>query len=187
MIDLTNPLLRGDLVRLDAITPDDLPTVTRWFSDPVFMRLFDARPAAPRTLAAVQDEITTLQKSSQDFTFAIRRTSQDAIIGVVTIDEILWPHRVGGLAIGLGSAEQRGQGFGTEAGALALRFAFQELNLHRITVTVFRYNTASLRMVEKLGFVQEGVFREFLERDGQRHDMLLFGLLRPEWQARQTH
>jgi RimJ/RimL family protein N-acetyltransferase len=38
-------------------------------------------------------------------------------------------------------------------------------------------------MYEKLGFVREGVYREFVERDGARHDLILYGLLRPEWRA----
>jgi RimJ/RimL family protein N-acetyltransferase len=42
-----------------------------------------------------------------------------------------------------------------------------------------------MALLEKLGFRREGVFRDFLERDGERHDMLLYGLLRPEWRARQ--
>jgi len=77
-----------------------------------------------------------------------------------------------------------GQGYGYEAGGLALAFAFDELNLHRVTSTIFSYNERSIALFEKLGFRREGVFREFLQRDGRRHDVLLYGLLRPEWDAR---
>lgn len=62
-----------------------------------------------------------------------------------------------------------------------IAFAFNELNLHRIQVTVFSYNERSISLVEKLGFQREGVYREFLQRDGRRHDMVLYGLLRHEW------
>jgi RimJ/RimL family protein N-acetyltransferase len=64
---------------------------------------------------------------------------------------------------------------------LALDFAFQELNLHRIQLTVYSYNERAMRMYEKLGFQREGVYREFLLRDGQHHDMLLYGILNHEW------
>jgi RimJ/RimL family protein N-acetyltransferase len=87
------------------------------------------------------------------------------------------------LGIGIGERTLWGQGYGFEASQLALEFAFHELNLHRVQVTVFSYNKRSQALFEKLGFRQEGVFREFLERDGQRHDMFLYGLLRQEWQA----
>ena len=69
---------------------------------------------------------------------------------------------------------------------LALKFAFDELNLHRVQLTVFAYNDRAIALYEKLGFQREGTFREFLHRDGARYDMYLYGLLRREWEARQT-
>jgi RimJ/RimL family protein N-acetyltransferase len=51
---------------------------------------------------------------------------------------------------------------------------------------VFSYNLRSLTLFEKLGFQREGVFPEFLQRDGRRHDMILFGLLCHEWEAQQA-
>ena len=87
-----------------------------------------------------------------------------------------------GMGLGIGDQSNWGQGYGYEAAQLALAFAFHELNLHRVQVTVFSYNERSIALFEKLGFQREGVFRERLQRDGQRHDMLLYGLLRPEWE-----
>ncbi|MBN2470581.1 MAG: GNAT family N-acetyltransferase [Anaerolineae bacterium] len=185
MTDLSHNILRGSRLCLDAITEDDLSTLNRWHQDAGFMRLLDARPAKPRAMADLREDFYGTQRSANGFVFAIRLLEGDTLIGWLELDNILWTHRVAGIGAGLGSPEHRGQGYGTEACQLGLRFAFEELNLHRITGTVFSYNTASLRMVEKLGFVREGVFREFLERGGQRHDMILFGLLRPEWLARQ--
>ncbi|MEL7657044.1 MAG: GNAT family protein, partial [Bacillota bacterium] len=70
-----------------------------------------------------------------------------------------------------------------EALRLLLRYAFDELNLYRVQLTVFSYNPGAIRLYEKLGFVREGVFREAVHRDGARHDMILYGLLRREWEA----
>ena len=66
---------------------------------------------------------------------------------------------------------------------LLLDYAFGELNLHRFQLTVFAYNERASALYEKLGFVREGVFREFLLRDGTRYDMYLYGLLRREWET----
>jgi RimJ/RimL family protein N-acetyltransferase len=66
---------------------------------------------------------------------------------------------------------------------LALDYAFSELNLHRVQLTVFAYNARAIALYEKLGFVREGVYREFLHRDGVRYDMYLYGLLRREWRG----
>ncbi|WP_327991879.1 GNAT family protein [Heyndrickxia sporothermodurans] len=78
----------------------------------------------------------------------------------------------------------RGKGFGYEAMELALDFAFYELNLNRVQLTVFDYNQSAISLYKKLGFQQEGSYREFIHRNGKRHDMLLFGLLKREWESR---
>jgi len=86
------------------------------------------------------------------------------------------------LAIGIGDHANWGQGYGREAIKLMLGFAFNELNLYRVQLSVFSYNQRALALYEKLGFQREGTFREFLHRDGQRYDMFLYGLLRREWE-----
>ena len=57
------------------------------------------------------------------------------------------------------------------------------MNLHRVQLTVFAYNERALALYERLGFQREGVYREFIQRDGVRYDMYLYGLLRREWEA----
>ena len=85
--------------------------------------------------------------------------------------------------MGIGNREQWGKGYGREAMDLVLKYGFDELNLHRIQLTVFEYNERAIALYEKLGFRREGVFREFMQREGQRYDMYLYGLLRREWAA----
>jgi RimJ/RimL family protein N-acetyltransferase len=83
--------------------------------------------------------------------------------------------------MGFGDRQNWGKGYGTEAMRLALNFAFNELNLHRVQLSVFDYNERAIALYEKMGFVREGVYREYLQRDGKRYDMYLYGLLRREW------
>ena len=65
---------------------------------------------------------------------------------------------------------------------MTLAFAFRELNMHRVQATVFSYNRRSMAMFERLGFQREGAFREFIHRDGERYDMLMYGILRREFE-----
>ena len=89
------------------------------------------------------------------------------------------------MSISLGDFANWGKGYGNEATRLALGFAFNELHLHRVQLTVFDYNPRAIHLYEKLGFQQEGIYREFLQRDGRRFDMYLYGLLRHEWETRE--
>jgi len=176
-------LLRGTLVRLTALTPDDLPTIAGWYENTEFLRLFDSRPAYPQTEKEIGRWLEEMQKSTNDFPFGIRRLDNDELIGYVEIDGVAWTHQVGGMGLGIGDPANWGKGYGHEATQLALEFAFQELNLHRVVVTVYSYNQRSMALCKKLGFRREGVYREHLLRDGQRYDMHVFGLLRREWEA----
>jgi RimJ/RimL family protein N-acetyltransferase len=176
-------LLQGSRIRLVALTPDDLPTIARWYEDAEFMRLYDARPAAPKSEAELARWLEEVQKAQNLFAFAIRPIDSDGLIGTLELDEVLWSHGVCGVAIAIGDRANWGQGYGYEAMQLALAFAFDELNLHRVQVTVFCYNERSIALFEKLGFQHEGVYREFLQRDGKRYDMILYGLLDREWRA----
>ena len=177
-------ILHGARVRLTALHTDDLPAITRWYEDAEFMRLYDARPAHPRTETELDQWLKELHKDRNTCAFAIRPLDGDDLIGTIELDGILWVHGVSGLGIAIGERANWGQGYGSEAAQLALNFAFGELNLHRVTATVFDYNARSIAFLEKLGFQREGVFREFLQRDGKRHDMVLYGLLSREWDAR---
>lgn len=74
-----------------------------------------------------------------------------------------------------------GKGHMTEAVREAIRFAFQELRLHKIEAWVFANNLASQGVLKKLGFVHEGTLREHAAWGDGRMDDMLFGLLRSEW------
>lgn len=177
-------LLSGARLQLTALTRNDLPTITRWYQDAQFLRLFDARPAYPQTEAALTQWLEERQKATDAFLLAVRLHNSERLLGYIEFDGILWSHQVSGVAVCIGEPAERGKGYGYEAMQLALRFAFHELNLYRVQFTAFSYNEPSIALAQKLGFQQEGVYREFLQRDGKRHDMYLFGLLRPEWESR---
>jgi RimJ/RimL family protein N-acetyltransferase len=174
-------ILSGSLLRLTALREVDLPIVTAWFNDAGFLRLYDARPAYPRSEETLKEELDERRKRSDAFSFAARLLDSDQLIGYVELDGILWPHRVSWLSLGIGERTNWGKGYGRDMLALALRFAFDELNLHRVQLTVFGYNTRAIALYEKAGFRREGTFCQFMQRDGQWYDMYLYGMLSDEW------
>jgi RimJ/RimL family protein N-acetyltransferase len=85
------------------------------------------------------------------------------------------------VGLGIGDRNDWGKGYGTDAMKIILRFAFTELNLRRVTLTVFEYNPRAIRSYEKVGFRHEGRLRSILLRDGKRWDMLYMGILAEDW------
>ena len=175
-------LLVGDRVRLTAIDENDMATIAGWYQDTHFLRLYDSAPAYPKTEKQIQERIKESQDDERTFIFAVRLREGDEMIGLLELDGISWSHGTSFVSIGIGDKVHRHQGYGKEAMRLALRFAFDELNLHRLCLTVFSYNEAAIALYRQLGFRHEGTYREHLQRDGQRHDMHLYGILRREWE-----
>ena len=175
-------LLEGTRVRLVPLSAADTATVARWQHDASYLRLLDANAAYPKSESQVGEWIREGQRGREHFLFGIRVLLSDDLIGFVELGDVLWTHRNSWLTIAIGEPEYRSRGYGSEAIDLVLDFAFRELNLHRIQLTVFSYNQAAIHVYEKLGFQREGVYREFLERDGQRYDMYLYAMLRREWE-----
>ena len=178
-------LLRGQRVRLNALSRADAPVMTLWEEELLFLRLYGSHLARPRSEGAVAEWIEASGKAPDEIVLAIRLIENNKLIGTLGFHEIEWANQVAWLSIGIGDSGYWGQGYGYEATQLALAYAFNELNLYRLNLTVFSYNSRAIKLYEKCGFKQEGVFREYLQRDGQRYDMVLYGLLRQEWIALQ--
>jgi len=77
-----------------------------------------------------------------------------------------------------------GRGYATEAAAAVLEYGFRQRGLHRIYASHFTYNPASGRVMQKLGMRLEGTLREHVLRMGKPLDLVYYGILRPEWEAR---
>ena len=145
---LASNLLQGSRVRLTALTSDDLPTIAGWHQNAGFARLFDARPAAPKTIGVLDNWLDEYNRANNGFVFAIRPLGEETLIGYIEIEGIMWAHRHAWLSIAIGDSAHQGRGYGAEALRLALRFAFQELNLHRVQLTVFSYNLRAIALMK---------------------------------------
>ncbi len=83
--------------------------------------------------------------------------------------------------------EHWGRGLVSEAATAVLDWAFNEFDLAKITALADLANTRSSRVMEKLGMRRDGVLRSERPSDadpGTRQDMVVYSVLRDEWQAR---
>ena len=79
------------------------------------------------------------------------------------------------------SPADRGQGYGSEAFELFVRYMFETKNVWRLQVAADPSNAASIRLAEKIGFRKEGHFRQAVFTRGAMADLAVFSLLRNEW------
>jgi RimJ/RimL family protein N-acetyltransferase len=93
-------------------------------------------------------------------------------------------NRCAGYRISLGGTRLTGRGLGTRATQVVLAFAFGALELHRVELEVYDFNSRARRVYEKVGFVVEGVRRDALWWDGTWHGAVQMAILAREWRVR---
>lgn len=76
-----------------------------------------------------------------------------------------------------------GQGIMTEVLDVILKFGFEDYGLNRIVAKVLTGNIGSIKVLQKLGFVQEGLLRESLYKNGKYHDLITFSILKSEYHS----
>ena len=186
MFDIATQLFESPDIRFGPIDYEKDPEIeSKWTHNAEFMRLFDLEPARPMSAAIVKKQYEKLEKKIEEdknlYHFMIRAKEDDRLIGKAMVSRIEWASGNCQLRLGIGSAEDRRKGYGTQALKMLLRFAFAELNLFRVTANVAEYNEGAIALMKKFGFTEEVRRRQSLERDGRRWDLLVFGMLKDEW------
>lgn len=176
-------LFKGNLVKLTSVRPEDAAIMATWEENSDYLRNLDTDIAYPHSVAELEED---KERSHNSAYFRLRTIEDDTLIGFVVIHSIEWNNRVGSLAIGIGDTNYQNKGFGSEALELILRYAFHELNLHRVGLDVIGYNGRAIRAYEKAGFVEEGRLRSAIYRDGNYSDRIIMGILRSEWEQQQV-
>jgi [ribosomal protein S5]-alanine N-acetyltransferase len=83
--------------------------------------------------------------------------------------------------------EYQRQGFCAEAAKLALKYAFEDWNAHKVVAMCNEYNIASFKVMEKLGMVREGIFREELPWHDKWVNQLFYCILDSEYRKMRMH
>ena len=182
MLWKTLPTIESERLRLRWMDSKDIDALYRIFSHSEVMRYWSTPPLENREAAvSLMNEIHEGFHRQSALKWGIARREDDEIIGTTTLFNLNLDNRRCELGYGLDRAEW-GKGYMQEALRALLRFAFNDLGLHRIEADVDPRNTNSIRTVEKLGFQREGYLRERWQVGGEIQDALFFGLLRPEWE-----
>lgn len=166
---------------LDAADADALFAI---FSDPQVMRYWSSPPWTTRDQAhAFIERDRSGFESGAHLRLGIARTDDGALLGQCTLFSIHAGCRRAEVGYGLGRPHW-GQGYVHEALLALLNYGFEQLNLNRVEADVDPRNTASAKVLERLGFRKEGHLHERWIVAGEVSDSALYGLLRKGWPGR---
>jgi RimJ/RimL family protein N-acetyltransferase len=170
-------MIAGEHVILRAFEREDAERCYRWMNDPNIVRTLKSRYPI-----AFQNEIEWLDRAMQGHTterhFAIERKDDRTHIGNASIHEIDWVSRTAEFGLFIGEPSAWNRGFGSDAIRTLVRFAFEEMNLRKLRISVFEYNDRAKHVLETQGFVQEGRLRREFYREGSYHDLLILSIFR---------
>jgi len=100
-------------------------------------------------------------------------------VGLNDIDDKV--DRNGGVHLVIGEPEFWHRGIGKEAMKFLIDYAFNKLRLHKIFLVVAEHNLAAIKLYEKLGFEQEGTFKDQTFINGRFQNEVWMGLINPEF------
>ena len=132
----------------------------------------------PYTEDDAEDFIKAMLSAEKDKVFAFAITLDDKAIGSIGVfrqENIHFRTAEMGYYIG---EEYWGNGYTTEAVKQASSFVFENTDIIRIFAAPFAYNTASCRVLEKAGFICEGVLKSNAYKNGNIVDMKLYALVK---------
>lgn len=112
-----------------------------------------------------------------------RIEKDNSCIGLVALDNIKWYNRKASLTLVI-DPQFQGKGFGLKALHFICAYAFYQMNFHRLEAEVYDFNTRSILLLEKFGFIREGILREAKFSSGNYHHILVYGLLQNEYGQR---
>jgi [ribosomal protein S5]-alanine N-acetyltransferase len=191
MLDLTPifatfPILETERTILRAPTLDDADQLFALWSDPKVTRYL-GRPHMT-TIDEVHTRIGLFRtdfEQSTSITWSIINRADGCLIGTVVLLRISTQHHRAELGYEL-SPDWWGKGLITEVGSAVLAYSFNTVGLHSMEAHIDPENTGSRRVLEKLGFVQEGYFREnYYEPAIDRFtDTAVFSLLKSAWSTK---
>lgn len=178
-------MIRGERVTLRPTMKSDVETLRRWHDDPEVMRYWgEAMPLVSE--GQFEDgfgpdgRFTKFERAGH---FIICDEAMRPI-GRIGFHEYSPENRHAELGIFIGEKDCWSKGYGSEAIVAFGHWYFNVKGAHRLWLNVFADNVRAQRAYEKIGFTREGTWREQSYIDGRWMDEYLYGLLRPEFNAR---
>jgi RimJ/RimL family protein N-acetyltransferase len=175
-------MLRGQVIGLRARLDSDIDVFEAEMLDWQTRLLVDGGPWRPVAPGSSDSPYREAAGRDESVRFSVIELATSELAG----DALLWgidPHnRSAHLGLGLRPAF-RGRHLGTDLVRVLVRYGFALRSLYRLQIDTLADNHAMIGAALRAGFVQEGILRQSAWVDGAFSDIVVFGLLLPEWSA----
>lgn len=171
------------MIMLAQFTGADIDRLISWMPSPELLGQW-AASAFLYPLTREQIEAHLIQRSkSGGFVFKVLDSNQ-SVVGHVELGNVDRHHRLLRIGRVFVASEHRRQGIGTQLMRAALAVAFDQLQMHRVELSVFDFNQAAIACYERVGFRREGVRREMFRLSNEYWSEVVMSILDSEWSSR---
>lgn len=173
-----------EMVRLEYFSRDDFQQLIDWIPNASFVLQWGG-PAFtyPLTYEQLENYLDGANReNASKYIFKVMDEANNEIIGHISLGNVNRAHenaRIGKVLVG--PDYSRGKGYGTQMMLAVLQFAFEKLQLHKVTLGVFDCNLSAIKCYEKVGFRQEGLLRDASKNGDEYWNLIEMGILEHEW------
>ncbi|GIO27279.1 GNAT family N-acetyltransferase [Ornithinibacillus bavariensis] len=175
------PVIETKRLVLRQITKEDANDILRYLSDEEVMKYYGLNPF--KSINDALDEISwyqSIQNNKTGMRWGITLKEQGAVIGSCGFHNGVSQHFRTEIGFEL-SKDHWGKGIAFEAVEAIISHGYQHMNFQRIEALIEPPNQASQKLVEKLGFVREGLLRSYEFTDGKFDDLYVYSLLKQDF------
>jgi len=174
-------LFTGRQVELTELDPEkDAQAISIWTKQPAFNRKFFNSTFKPRPMSEVKKKLQEMLKEAdenrQAIYFAIRKINSPELIGMLWFPWVDAQHQTSSMYLSFGEREDLAS-LGQEALDLATYYAFMELSLHRLAVTLGADEPEWIALIEENGFLREVLRRENIFTEGHYLDEYVYAIV----------
>ncbi len=175
--------LKGNLIYLREVRISDVnDNYYQWLNDPEVNQYLEIR-FSPMSKEIIAEFVRSMDGNPNSIFLAICTIANDLHIGNIKLGPINWTHRFADISLIIGDKRYWKKGVATEAIGLITRFAFENLNIHKVKAGCYAENIGSLKAFEKNGFQREGLLKQHRFFMGKFVDQVILGLINSEWKG----
>lgn len=173
------------MIKLEYFTKNDFNQLIEWVNDEQLLLNWSGSlfsfPLTEKKLDWYIEDVNDKEKS-EAFVYKAVDTEKGIVVGHISLGGISRKNNAARISrVLVGNTTERRRGICTGMIREICRIGFEELNMHRISLGVYDFNTAAIRCYEKNGFVREGVFRDILKYNDLYWNLIEMSMLEDEW------
>ncbi len=172
------------LIRLEHFGRQDFDLLISWIDSPEFiMQWAGTEFSYPLDENQLNQYIKGAnEKNSKVYIYKVVLDETNEIIGHISLNNIDLKNRSARIGkVLIGNTRIRGKGIGQKMVIELLKIAFDNLSLHRVELDVFSFNESAIKSYEKVGFVKEGLLRDFRKMENGYWSLWQMSILENEW------